>query len=100
MHGHCPECPAVVGAEPNKMRLGKLGTCLAFRHASWGALANDGPIIIATARTGIMRIVIAKVPPKTFENQWRIFSCWLMQQTFVFCISFRHDADSIGAVMQ
>jgi hypothetical protein len=31
---------AMVGAEPNKMRLGKLGTCLAFRHASWRAIGR------------------------------------------------------------
>ena len=35
MHGCRSESPAMVGADPNKMRLGKLGTCLAFRHASW-----------------------------------------------------------------
>ena len=40
MHGHCPERPAMVGAEPNKMRLGKLGTCLAFPHASWRAISQ------------------------------------------------------------
>ena len=35
MHGCRPEYPAMVGADPNKMRLGKLDACLAFRHAGW-----------------------------------------------------------------
>ena len=49
-HRHCPECgsrrmhspkrPAMVGAEPNKMRFGKLGTCLAFGHASGRAISQ------------------------------------------------------------
>jgi hypothetical protein len=40
MHGRYPERPAMVGAEPNKMCLGKLGTCLAFRHAGWRAISQ------------------------------------------------------------
>jgi hypothetical protein len=40
MHWRYPEGPAMVGAEPNKMRLGKLGTCLAFRHAGWRAISQ------------------------------------------------------------
>jgi hypothetical protein len=43
MHGHYPERPAMVGAEPNKMRLGKLGTCLAFRHGSRRAISQRRP---------------------------------------------------------
>jgi hypothetical protein len=39
-HVHCPECLAMIGADPNKMRLGKLGACLAFRHASWRAISQ------------------------------------------------------------
>ena len=34
MHVHCPECPAMIGADPNKMRLGKLGASLALRSCS------------------------------------------------------------------
>jgi hypothetical protein len=40
MHWRSRERPAMVGAEPNKMRLGKHGTCLAFGHAGWRAISQ------------------------------------------------------------
>jgi hypothetical protein len=64
MHGPCRECgktvcraviPAMCAAKRIKMRLGKFGSCLGFRHAGW----RDGPIVMATARMEIMRTVTA-----------------------------------------
>src|SRR6516225_8226733 len=72
--GRHSECPAMVGAEPNKMRLGNLARASLSVMQAGEPLANDSPIIIATARTGMMRIVIAKANFDPNEKPPRVAS--------------------------
>jgi hypothetical protein len=60
MHGHTPNIQQWLLPRQIRCALGNLARASLSVMQAGEPLASDGPIMIATARIGIMRIVIAK----------------------------------------